>query len=107
MINWTDIVHRRTDNISDRPRRILWQVFGREGSDVGDRLCGHLSSEYRAAVARRNPERAKLMTGPDWRLEEIDQTNPFWPYHVDGLLQMLRGNGGAGAFRADVRGARL
>lgn len=38
LINWTDIVHRRTDNQSTTTRRTFWQVFHREGGDLGDRL---------------------------------------------------------------------
>jgi hypothetical protein len=38
LINWTDIVHRRTDNSTASPRRTFWQVFGNEGHDLGDRL---------------------------------------------------------------------
>ena len=38
MINWTDIVHRRTDNQSAAARRTFWQVFNREANDLGDRL---------------------------------------------------------------------
>lgn len=49
MINWTAIIHRRTDNNTDSPRRTFWQVFCREGFDLGGRLCGHLSAKYRAA----------------------------------------------------------
>lgn len=38
LINWTDIVHRRTDNQSAAARRTFWQVFNREANDLGDRL---------------------------------------------------------------------
>jgi hypothetical protein len=45
LINWTDIVHRRTDNQSAACRRTFWQVFNREGNDLGDRLwCATLHS---------------------------------------------------------------
>ena len=49
MINWTTVIHRRADNNTDSPRRTFWQVFCREGFDLGGRLCGHLSEQYRAA----------------------------------------------------------
>jgi hypothetical protein len=49
MINWATIIHCRADNNTDSPRRTFWQVFCREGFDLGGRLCGHLSEQYRAA----------------------------------------------------------
>ena len=85
MINWTAIIHRRTDNRSDSPRRTFWQVFCRDGFNLGDRLCGHLSSEYRAA--QTVPGRIALMDDATqrsagegyWRLEDIEEGHQTWP----------------------------
>ena len=99
MINWTDIVHRRTDNTTPHPRRTFWQVFRRQGEGIGDRLCAHLSQEYRAR--QTDPTRIALLDdrmlreagGDFWRLEDLEEASPFWPYRLDAVLARLRAGG--------------
>lgn len=96
MINWTSIIHRRTDNQTDSPRRTFWQVFCRPDFNLGDRLCGHLSAEYRAA--QTIPTRIALMDDSTqrgagrgyWRLEELDESHKTWPYRLDDIIPQVR-----------------
>ena len=96
MINWTAMIHRRTDNNTDSPRRTFWQVFCREGFDLGDRLCSHLSARYRAAqtipsrIALVDDTAQRAAGGGFWRLEEIDGEHRTWPHHVGALARPVR-----------------
>ena len=105
MINWTDIVHRRTDNRSSSSRRTFWQVYNTgswQHGSLGDRLCAHLSREYRAS--QTDPVRIGLMDDSlqrgrgsgFWRLEDLDESHPTWPYRMDDVFDALAAQGGRG-----------
>ena len=77
--------YRRTDNNTDSPRRTFWQVFCRDGFDLGNRLCGHLSAKYRAAqtipgpcrmfpLPRFPPDKSLRRCGSSGRIALMDDT---------------------------------
>ena len=84
---------QRRRRASDRPDAL------EIGQRIGDRLCAHLSSEYRAR--QTDPTRIALLDdrmlreagGDFWRLEDLDEGSPFWPYRLDAVLARVRADG--------------
>ena len=62
MVNYTTLWHTRTPNNSDRPRRIIWQVFKRAHQPLTSNEALRLSQEY---IERQTDPHRRVLVGLD------------------------------------------
>lgn len=62
MVNYTLIWHTRTPNLSDRPRRLIWQVYKRAHEPLTSNEKLRLSQKY---IERQTDPRRRVLVGLD------------------------------------------